>query len=176
MKKRGLIIAIIIFAIITIAIIIFVLFPHSQPVVPASPMDHSNPFASAIDTGAANTVVSPDTFTVNFYKWYIGNYQSQVGFPTTQQLATTFTQWATPAFILKYQSDRSNVDFGVDPVLYSQDLPDGWRLGLTAKILSQTPTSSSVQFQLGTGSLAQIYYVQLVKGNGQWLIDSITSP
>ena len=175
MKKRWLVIVVILLALIVIALIVFALFSHSQP-VPASPLDHSNPFADSVDTGSANTAVSPATFTVNFYKWYIGNYESSLVFPTAQQLTTSFPQWATTAFILRYQSERDDIDFGEDPVLYSQDVPDGWRSGLTAKILNQTATSSSVQFELGTGSLTQTYFIQLVKSNGQWFIDSISSP
>ena len=173
MKRRGLIIAVIILALIVVALVIFALFFYSAPAPTTSPLD-TNPFADAVEVGTTNTAVSPATFSMNFYKWYIGNKAANLSFPFSDQLATSFSQWATPAYILQYQSERADVvNFDEDPVLYAQDDPRTWGSGLTASILSQTDTTSSVQVEVGSGSLVHTYTLQLVKTNGQWLINSI---
>jgi ribosomal protein L21E len=140
---------------------------------PSSAPFSTNPFADAVQTGTANQTDSPATFSVNFYKWYIGNRETDPSFPSTDQLASSFTQWMTPAFILKYQSEVGDVNIDADPILFAQDDPRGWGAGITGTVVSQTDTSSSVQVVIGSGSLAHTYTLQLIKSNGQWLIDSI---
>jgi hypothetical protein len=179
MKKRWLVVILISLAIIVIGFLIVALFfkPQSASISPTSLKTLSNnPFADAVNTGTTNTVASPATFSMNFYKWYVANIEENDTFPTTQQLTTLFPQWATSAFILQYQSEKHDINFDEDPVLYSQDIPDGWGFGLTATVLAQTATTSSVQVVIGSGSSAQTYTVQLVMSNGQWLVNSISSP
>jgi len=178
MNKRWLVIGGIILAVLIAILVIFLIFFNKPAIAPVSSLKtlSNNPFADAVNTEAENTVTSPATFAMNFYKWYVANMEASVSFPTAQQLTTLFPQWTTSAFILQYQSEKHDINFDEDPVLYSQDIPDGWGSGLTATIQSQTATASTVQVVIGTGTSAQTYIVQLVMGNGQWLINSISSP
>ncbi len=172
MKNRWLVIgAIVLIVILFIALVVYFLLP--KPVPATTPLS-TNPFSDAVVTGTANNVTSPATFSVNFYKWYIANREANSNFPTTDQLTTEFSQWTTSNFILYYQSSIHNVNIDADPVLYAQDDPLQWGAGMTATILSQTDTTSSVQVVIGSGSLAHTYTVKLVKNNEQWLIDSIS--
>ena len=171
MKGRTLVIGIIILVVIVAILIAIALLYHPAPA--PSPLS-TNPFADAVQTGAANSVASPAVFSTNFYKWYIGNREANPNFPSTAQLASAFTQWMTPAFILQYQSTVNDPNNDADPILYAQDDPLGWGSGMTATILTQTDTASSVKVLIGSGSLVHTYTLQLVKSNGQWLINSIS--
>jgi hypothetical protein len=173
MKTNWLVIGLIV---IVVALIIFatVIFFFFRTPKPAPSPFNSNPFSSAIDTGSANQTVSPATFALNFYKWYIGNKTTDINFPSTEQLSTLFPQWTTQSFILTYQSERSDLNFDEDPVLYAQDDPRGWGTGFTANVLSETATASSVQVVIGSGTMTHTYTVELVKQNNQWLINSIS--
>jgi hypothetical protein len=169
MKKWIVIGVVIIFLLLGITVVFLLLRPASAP---ASPLN-TNPFADALDTGTANLTESPDTFSTDFYKWYIANKEKDSGFPSTNQLTTEFTQWATPQFILQYQSAKDDPDLDADPILFAQDDPRGWGPGMTGTIVSQTDTTSTVTVVIGTGSI-HTYTLQLNKDNGHWLINSIS--
>ena len=171
MKNRWILILVIFILIIIIGVFISVLFlqPKHALVLPLS----TNPFADSALIGNSNLVVSPDTFAINFYKWYIGNREVNPSFPTSDQLTTSFTQWATSSFILQYQSTINDPGTDADPILYAQDDPRGWGSGITGTILSQTNTTSSVKVVIGSGTI-HTYIVQLIKNNGQWFVNSIT--
>ena len=155
-------------------IIFFLLQKPANTPASQSNKTQSNPFADSIATASANLTESPATFSIDFYKWYMGNREADPNFPSTAQLTNSFPQWTTTNFILHYQSTAADLNIEEDPVLYAQDNPLQWGSGLTATILMQTNTTSSVQVLVGSGSLIHTYTVQLVKSNGQWLVDSIS--
>jgi hypothetical protein len=172
MKNRWLLIGIVVVVLIVIVVIVVALSnkPQQSAVIPPT----VNPFADAVDTGSANTVLSPADFSVNFYKWYIGNREADPSFPSADQLQNGFTQWMTPQFILEYQATVSDPDNDADPILYAQDDPRGWGSGISAAIQSQTDSASTVTVAIGSGSSVHNFTLQLVKSNGQWLISSIS--
>jgi hypothetical protein len=171
MKYWKILLALVLVILIAIIAAGYFFFAKSAPV--AAPFA-ANPFADDVETGTANQVTSPAAFSANFFKWYIGNRETDPSFPSTDQLSNLFTKWMTPAFILKYQSEVGDPNIDADPILFAQDDPRGWGSGITGTVLSQTDTTSSVQVVIGSGSLAHTYTLQLVKSNNQWLIDSIS--
>ena len=173
MKSRSVIIIGVVLVVIIICIIVSVMLTvKPAPTATTSPLT-TNPFADDAVVGNANLAVSPDAFAISFFKWYIGSREVTIDFPTQDQLVSVFTPWTTSSFILHYQETLNSPGNETDPILYAQDDPSDWGLGITATILSQTSDSSTVKVTVGTDGI-HIYTVQLVKGNGHWLINSIS--
>jgi hypothetical protein len=172
MKRHWLTALIIVVVVILLLFLAFAFTGKRQQAPQTNP--NYNPFSDSIATTDQNQVTSPATFSINFYKWYIGNVKANISFPSTTQLETEFPAWTTSNFILHYQSTESDPNTDADPILFAQDDPTQWGSNMSAKILTETDTSSAVQVVIGSGSLAHTYVVSLIKSNNQWLIDSIS--
>lgn len=120
---------------------------------------------------AAQALQSPAEFATDFYTWYISNREKGPSFPTPNNLTSVLGPWLTPQFIANWQTIITNTD--ADPVLWAQDNPATWGHGITASIVSQSNSASSVRVLIGSGKTTHTFTLQLVKSGNSWRIDSV---
>jgi flagellar basal body-associated protein FliL len=102
MKNRWIIVVGVLVVLLVVGFFAYVLFLQPKSATVSTPVSlTTNQFPEAVTTAPTKLTTTPDTFSINFYKWYIGNKEADINFPSATQLTTTFAQWTTASFILQ---------------------------------------------------------------------------
>ena len=156
------------FALLVIGVILFVWLSQT-PATPINP-NNINP-GSSVPSQTTTVTLSPDAFSIAFYKWYLKGISGNVNFNTSSAFTSFATQWLTPEFASQFREIASSTES--DPVLIAQDYPLSWFTTITAATITQT-TSAEVLVSLGVGQELNKLHVVLTHLTNGWRIASVS--